>query len=183
MSQAALGGRRSVSTRQSVTCKGPEAGARRLAGRGRARGGRQIQDRVRGLMRMCSQGGLTVVGSVLSQMQLGHPLLETLSDTGYYVCICRLNLITFLTAWEALEPAKDLLQSCTLNSWAWGTPLSPPTPNPPSVFFRAFWGFIPWLHSYSLFPPREKPLLYTWKLMPMAGVQLENRIAFCQRPL
>ena len=41
-------------------------------------------------MKMCSQWGLTVVGSVLSKMQLGHPLLpdsemfdETPSDTGY----------------------------------------------------------------------------------------------------
>lgn len=89
MSQAALGEGRSISTRQSVTCKGPEA-ARWPVGSCRARGGRKIQDRVRGLMKMCSQWGLTVVGSVLSKMQLGHPLLpdsemfdETPSDTGY----------------------------------------------------------------------------------------------------
>ena len=89
MSQAALGEGRSISTRQSVTCKGPEA-ARWPVGSSRARGGRKIQDGVRGLMRMCSQRGLTVVGSVLSKMQLGHPLLpdsemfdETPSDTGY----------------------------------------------------------------------------------------------------
>ena len=89
MSQAALGEGRSISTRQSVTCKGPEA-ARWPVGSSRARGGRKIQDGVRGLMKMCSQWGLTVVGSVLSKMQLGHPLLpdseifdETPSDTGY----------------------------------------------------------------------------------------------------
>ena len=89
MSQAALGEGRSISTRQSVTCKGPEA-ARWPVGSSRARGGRKIQDGVRGLMKMCFQWGLTMVGSVLSKMQLGHPLLpdsemfdETPSDTGY----------------------------------------------------------------------------------------------------
>ena len=62
-----------------------------MAGREQqGKGRRKIQDRVRGLMKMCSQWGLTVVGSVLSKMQLGHPLLpdseifdETPSDTGY----------------------------------------------------------------------------------------------------